>query len=127
MTAALLRWLGTAAVGLLCTLGAPVVSSCGPRGPAIEEPAMDSPKLTQPPDSCITDHDCDVVDDCCRCDEGGKRFAIRVDAIADFMVERQERCAGVKCLPMTSNDPSCRGDLVCGNFGRCRLVPPRQF
>ena len=134
MRAPSLRWLGTAALGLLCTwgtLGALAVSgaaSCGPRGPAIEEPSTDeTPQLAQPPDSCINEHDCDVVDACCRCDEGGKRFAIRVDAIADFMVERQQRCAGVKCLPMTSNDPSCRGELVCGNFGRCRLVPPHQF
>lgn len=131
MTAAMLRWLGTAAVSLLCTLGtlgALAASGCGSRGPAIEEPVMDeTPRLAQPPDSCISPHDCDVVDACCRCDEGGKQFAIRVDAIADFMVERQQRCAGVKCVQMTSNDPSCKGELVCGNFGRCRLVPPHQF
>lgn len=125
-----IRWLGAAAVAL-CTLGALTASgsiACGSRGPAVEEPAMeDNHQLPQPPDSCISEHDCDVVDACCRCDEGGKRIAIRVDAIADFMVERQQRCAGVRCTPMTSNDPSCRGDLVCGNFGRCRLVPPHQF
>lgn len=130
MRAATIRWLGAAALGLLCTLGTLAASGsigCGSRGPAIEEPSMeDNHQLPQPPDSCITEHDCDVVDACCRCDEGGKRFAIRVDAIADFMVERQQRCAGVRCLPMTSNDPSCRGELVCGNFGRCRLVPPHQ-
>ena len=127
----MIRWLGAAALGL-CTLAALAASgaaSCGSRGPAVEEPESvtdDSHRLPPPPDNCITDHDCDVVDDCCRCDEGGKRFAIRVDAIADFMVERQQRCAGVRCLPMTSNDPSCTGELVCGNFGRCRLVPPHQ-
>jgi hypothetical protein len=127
----MIRWLGAAALGL-CTLGALAASGaagCGPRGPAVEEPEPvtdDSHRLPQPSDSCITDHDCDVVDACCRCDEGGKRLAIRVDAVADFMVERQQRCAGVRCLPMTSNDPSCTGELHCGNFGRCRLVPPHQ-
>jgi hypothetical protein len=124
MTAAAFRWLGTVAL----SLGALAASGCGSRGPAIEEPSMeDSHQLPQPPDSCISLHDCDVVDACCRCDEGGKRLAIRADAIADFMVERQQRCAGVTCLLMTSNDPSCKADLVCGNFGRCRLVPPHQF
>jgi hypothetical protein len=134
MRAPSFRWLGTAALGLLCTLGTlgalavSAAAGCGSRGPAVEEPVMDeTPRLAQPPDSCISEHDCDVVDACCRCDEGGKRFAIRVDAIADFMVERQQRCAGVKCLPLTSNDPSCKGELVCGNYGRCRLVPRHQF
>jgi hypothetical protein len=132
MTGAPIRWLATAALALgLSTLGVLAASGaagCGSHGPAVEEPVMeDSHVLPQPPDSCISIHDCDVVDACCRCDEGGKRLAIRVDAIADFMVERQKRCAGVTCLQMTSNDPSCRGELVCGNFGRCRLVPPHQF
>jgi hypothetical protein len=130
MTAVTTRWLGAAALGLctLGTLGALAGVGCGSRGPAIEEPVMDDGhQLPQPPDSCISNHDCDVVDACCRCDQGGKRFAIRTDAIADFMVERQKVCAGVNCLPMTSNDPSCTADLVCGNFGRCRLVPPHQF
>jgi len=122
----MIRWLPAAALGL-AALAASGAAGCGERAPAVEEPAMDDHRLPQPPDSCITDHDCDVVDACCRCDEGGKRLAIRVDAIADFMVERQQRCAGVRCLPMTSNDPSCTGELVCGNFGRCRLVPPHQF
>jgi hypothetical protein len=124
MTMASIRWLGAAALALgLSALAAP---GCGSRGPAIEEPSMEDHVLPQPPDSCITNHDCDVVDACCRCDQGGKRLAIRVDAIADFMVERQQRCAGVTCVQMTSNDPSCRGELVCGNYGRCRLVPPHQ-
>ncbi len=43
------------------------------------------------------------------------------------MVERERVCAGVSCMPVTSNDPSCHGELVCGNFGRCRLVPPHVF
>lgn len=135
MRAASIRWLGTAALGLcaLGTLGALAASGatgCGGSrpGPAIEEPVVEDPhRLPQPPDACITDHDCDVVDACCRCDEGGKRIAIRVDAVADFMVERGRACAGVTCMPMTSNDPSCTAELVCGNFGRCRLVPPHQF
>jgi hypothetical protein len=103
-------------------------AGCGSRGPAIEEPvAEDTHQLPPAPDSCITNFDCDVVDACCRCDQGGKRIAIRKDSVAEFMVEREQRCAGVNCLPVTSNDPSCRGELVCGNFGRCRLVPPRPF
>lgn len=124
----MIRWLGAAALGLCTpgTLSALAAAGCGERSPAVEEPVMDDHRLPQPPDNCISDHDCDVVDACCRCDEGGKRIAIRADAIADFMVERQQRCAGVRCLPMTSNDPSCTGELVCGNFGRCRLIPPHQ-
>ncbi|HEX3766658.1 MAG TPA: hypothetical protein VHW23_48520 [Kofleriaceae bacterium] len=109
-------------------LTAAAAFGCGSRAPVIEEPDMnDTYVLPQPPDSCITNYDCDVVDACCRCDQGGKQFAIRKDAIADFMVERDQRCAGVHCIQATSIDPSCNGDLVCGNFGRCRLVPPHIF
>jgi hypothetical protein len=66
-----------------------------------------TPQLPQPPDSCINHVDCDVVDACCRGDAGGKRIAIRKDAVADFMVEREQRCAGVMCAQVTSIDPSC--------------------
>jgi hypothetical protein len=126
-TAAPAGWLAAAALAL-GALAASGAAGCGSRQPGLEEPvAEDIHQLPQPPDSCINDHDCDVVDACCRCDQGGKRFAIRTDAIADFMVERKQRCAGVTCLQATSIDPSCRAELVCGNFGRCRLVPPRQF
>jgi hypothetical protein len=119
------------AASLLALVGAVAAPGCGSRGPgpAIEEPSMEdtSHQLPQPPDSCVNVHDCDTVDACCRCDEGGKRLAIRADAVADFMVERQARCAGVQCVQMTSNDLSCKGELVCGNYGRCRFVPPHQF
>jgi hypothetical protein len=86
MTAAPVRWLGAAAVGL-CALGAGGVLgaavACGSRGPAIEEPvAEDTHPLPPAPDSCITHFDCDVVDACCRCDQGGKRIAIRKDSVA---------------------------------------------
>jgi len=120
-------WLAAAALAgvVLATTSA---IGCGSRAPALEEPVMDDPyTLPQPPDSCVSKYDCDVVDACCRCDQGGKRFAIRTDAIADFMVEREQRCAGAHCIEATSIDPSCTADLVCGNFGRCRLVPHHVF
>jgi hypothetical protein len=135
MTVASTRWLCAAALGLsmqgmpgmLGALAGVGVIACGSRGPVLEEPAEDTHQLPPAPDTCVTGFDCDVVDACCRCDQGGKRIAIRKDAIAEFMVEREQRCAGVNCPLATSNDPSCRAELVCGNYGRCRLVPVRPF
>ncbi len=70
MTAASIRWIGTAALGL-CTPATLV--GCGSRGPVVEEPvAEDDHRLPPAPDSCMNHHDCDVVDACCRCDQGGK-------------------------------------------------------
>jgi hypothetical protein len=111
-------WLVAAALALGTP---PVLSALGCGGS--QSMADSTPRMPPPPDSCITDFDCDVVDDCCRCDSGGRQIAIRKDAVADFMVERDQRCAGAMCPLMTSNDASCNADLKCGSYGRCRLIP----
>jgi hypothetical protein len=98
-----------------------VLGSFGPLGcGGMTEP---QPTMRQPPASCMTDHDCDAVPDCCGCDGGGKRFAIRADAVAEYMVARQDHCGAVQCPQTTGIHPSCNAELHCGSYGECRLVP----
>jgi hypothetical protein len=112
-----LAWL---AAGLACVaLG--VLGALGPFGCGSMTEA--APTMRQPPADCMTDHDCDVVPDCCGCNGAGRRFAIRRDAVPEYMVARQEHCGNVQCPLAMSIDSSCNAELHCGSYGACRLVP----
>jgi hypothetical protein len=114
------RWPAVAVVAVVATLlGGALGTGCG----GSRTQTSDGPALPRVDDSCMSDNDCDVADTCCTCDEGGKRIAMRRDALAEFMGAREERCGGVTCAQMISIDPSCRASVRCGNFGRCQLVP----
>jgi hypothetical protein len=89
---------------------------CGSSSHAPDRPGQ----AAHPDDSCINDHDCTFVDDCCNCNAGGRRIAIRVDALVDFTASQAQRCTDVVCTQMMSNDVSCRGPAICGNLGHCR-------
>ncbi|HMG56111.1 MAG TPA: hypothetical protein VK601_21580 [Kofleriaceae bacterium] len=101
---------------------AALAAGCGSAASAPEQPAP----ITRPDDSCSTGDDCDLVDACCGCSAGGKRMAIRRDAVAGFVATHDQRCAGVMCAQMISTDPSCDAEAVCGNRGRCRVAPHMQ-
>ena len=96
--------------------GAPPASGSGPGSGSSGEIA----------DSCTTADDCELVDACCGCNAGGKKIAIRKDAVAGFTGSRDQRCGDVMCPQMISNDPSCDAEAICGSGNRCRVAPHAQ-
>ena len=90
-------------------------------------PPPDKPvPITEPATDCTTADDCDLVDACCGCNAGGKRLAIRKDAVTGFMASREQRCGDVVCTQMISTDPSCDAEAICGSRNRCRVAPHMQ-
>jgi hypothetical protein len=104
---------------VLALLG--VGSSCGGPTPP-DKPAPPG----EPGDSCTTADDCDLVEACCGCNTGGKKIAIRKDAVAAFEASRAKRCGGVMCPQFISHDPSCDAEAICGSRNRCRVAPHMQ-
>jgi hypothetical protein len=95
---------------------------CGPASPASTSPAPPG----EPGDSCTTADDCELVDACCGCSAGGRKIAIRKDAVAGFESTRAQRCGEVMCAQMISKDPSCDAEAICGSRNRCRVAPHMQ-
>jgi len=115
----------TPAVAALVGAGLAAVAALG-CGPATAPPP-DKPVLrADAADHCTTADDCDLVDACCGCNAGGKRIAIRKDAVAGFASARETRCAGQMCAQMISSDPSCDAEAICGSRNRCRVAPHMQ-
>lgn len=112
-----LAWLG--AIVVLGALGA---AGCGSKPSAPDKPAP----ITEPADNCTTSDDCDLVDACCGCNAGGKKIAIRKDAVAGFLASRGERCGDVMCAQVISTEPSCDAEAICGSRNRCRVAPHMQ-
>jgi len=104
------------------SLAALFAIGCGPAPAAPGKPAP----ITEPATNCTTADDCDLVDACCGCNAGGKKFAIRKDAVAGFLASREQRCGGVVCAQMISTDPSCDAEAICGSRNRCRVAPHMQ-
>jgi hypothetical protein len=116
MTARSVAWLGlfvAAAIGCSST-------SSTPGGP--DKPAP----VTQPADNCTSADDCELVDACCGCNTGGKKIAIRKDAVAAFQASAEQRCGGMMCPQFVSHDPSCDAEAICGSRGHCRIAPHMQ-
>ena len=93
---------------------------CGAKPP--DKPAP----VTEPADNCTTSDECELVDACCGCNAGGRKLAIRKDAVAGFVASYQERCRGQMCPQMISQHPSCDAEAICGNRNRCRVAPHMQ-
>ncbi|HEU4731945.1 MAG TPA: hypothetical protein VFT22_28815 [Kofleriaceae bacterium] len=114
------RFAALAALAVLATLAG---AACGSRSaPAPDRPAT----TTEPDDRCHAADDCELVDACCGCNAGGKRIAIRKDAVAAFEASREQRCADVVCAQVISTDPSCDAEAICGSRNRCRVAPHVQ-
>jgi hypothetical protein len=115
----------TRLAAVLVVLVALVAPGCGGKPAAPGSPAGPA-AITEPPTSCTTADDCDLVDACCGCSAGGKKLAIRKDAVAAFMASRDQRCGDVMCAQMISTDPSCDAEAICGSRNRCRVAPHMQ-
>jgi hypothetical protein len=101
---------------------AAVIAGCGGTAAAPDKPAP----VSELADNCTTSEDCDLVDACCGCNAGGRKIAIRKDAVAAFNASRDQRCGGQLCAQVISQDPSCDAEAVCGNRNRCRVAPHMQ-
>jgi len=108
-------------LGALPALGPLAAGGCGGPAPP-DKPAPPG----EPGDSCTTADDCDLVEACCGCNTGGKKIAIRKDAVAAFEASRARRCGGVMCPQFISHDPSCDAEAICGSRNRCRVAPHMQ-
>jgi len=89
--------------------------------PASPPTAPDPPVDTK---SCTADDDCALVDACCGCAQGGKRFAIRKDAVAAHEAQRAKQCAGEQCKRAEDSLPhsSCDAEAVCRD-NKCAVQP----
>jgi hypothetical protein len=94
--------------------------------PAGSAAASPPPPSAEPADRCTTADDCELVDACCGCNAGGKKLAIRKDAVAAFEASRAQRCGDVLCAQVMSEDPSCDAEAICGSRNRCRVAPHMQ-
>ena len=121
-----LRLAAIAALAALAVGGGAATVGCGgPPAAAPDKPAATS-AVTEPPDNCTTADDCELVDACCGCNAGGKKLAIRKDAVAAFEASREQRCGGLMCAQFISQDPSCDAEAICGSRNRCRVAPHMQ-
>ena len=77
-------------------------------------------------DNCAASEDCELVDACCGCNAGGRKIAIRKDAVAGFKASYSERCGDAMCPQFISHDPSCDAEAICGSRNRCRVAPHMQ-
>jgi hypothetical protein len=73
-------------------------------------------------DTCQVAEDCTLVDACCGCGAGGKKVAIRKDAVAEYDAGRQQRCGGNVCTTVMSTHSSCDAEAGCDN-GHCKVLP----
>jgi hypothetical protein len=96
-------------VAAACAKGTPTSPPGEPKG----EPAV----------SCTSSDECDLVDACCGCNSGGRKIAMRKDAIAGFEASRAQRCGGQMCAMHISTDASCDAEATCGGNGRCNVTP----
>jgi hypothetical protein len=102
------------------------IAGCGPTPPASAPVGDKVVPVTEPADNCTAADDCDLVEACCGCNAGGKKIAIRRDAIAGFAASREQRCSGQMCPQFISHDPSCDAEAICGSRNRCRVAPHMQ-
>ncbi|MGE0870269.1 MAG: hypothetical protein AB7P03_17015 [Kofleriaceae bacterium] len=72
--------------------------------------------------SCESADDCVLVEACCGCSGGGRRVAIRKDAVTDYDATRAKRCADSTCTMAISTHPSCDAEAICDQ-GHCRVAP----
>jgi hypothetical protein len=72
-------------------------------------------------DTCTTAEDCTLVEACCGCTAGGKRVAIRKDAVAEYDSTRRERCGDTTCPQVISTHSSCKAEATC-DAGHCKVL-----
>jgi hypothetical protein len=92
-----------------------LLAACG--HPPSKPPDTAAPRDTK---ACATDDDCTLVEACCGCARGGKRIALRKDAVAAHEARRAEVCAGSTCKDAELPHSSCDAEAVC-RAGQCQV------
>jgi hypothetical protein len=72
--------------------------------------------------ACTKDEDCQLVDQCCDCNNGGGRIAIRADQLGHYRDQHAKECGGMVCTAQISTDASCNAEAACHD-GRCTVQP----
>ena len=94
--------------------------ACGNSKPA-PTPGTKPPINAADRESCKAADECTLVEACCGCSAGGKKVAIRKDAVADYDAGRQQRCGSTVCTTVMSDHPSCTAEATC-DAGRCKVM-----
>jgi hypothetical protein len=100
-----------------------VLAACASKGGPTSPPGSPPPRDGEPAVNCTASDDCDLVDACCGCNAGGRKIALRKDAVAAFTASREQRCAGQMCAQHISTDASCDAEATCGGNNRCNVTP----
>ncbi len=105
---------------------AAAVVACGAKATPPSDPggagSGSAPPYAADRSACTTAGECTLVEACCGCNAGGRRVAIRKDAVADYDVTRDQRCHDTTCAQMISQDASCDAEAGCEG-GRCVVLP----
>lgn len=103
------------------------LAACGSSKPTGGTGAPSGPPPTKSElDSCKVDADCTLAEACCGCSAGGRRVAIRADALTDYETSRPQRCSSDVCAQVMSTHLSCDAEAVCGQNGHCKASPHLQ-
>lgn len=103
---------------LLCAV---VLAACGNSKPGTTS-SNKPPINAADRNDCTVAEDCTLVEACCGCAAGGKRVAIRKDAVAEYDASRPQRCGDQVCTAMMSTHSSCNAEATC-EAGRCKVLP----
>lgn len=109
---------------LLALVLVPVLQACGnnaaaPTGPT---PGSGSAPIAAERAACTTADDCTLVEACCGCNAGGRRVAIRKDAVTEYDATRAQRCGDSMCAQVISDHSSCNAEAGCEG-GQCVVLP----
>jgi len=107
----------TAALSILLVLAIACGSKSAPTGGGGSKPAPNAADR----DTCATAEDCTLVDACCGCNAGGKKVAIRKDAVAEYDATRAQRCGDSTCPQVISTHSSCNAEATC-EAGHCKVM-----
>jgi hypothetical protein len=110
---------------LLVLVTAVVACSQPPKPPASGGGGGSAPAPSGDRDSCTSADDCTLVDQCCGCNAGGGKLAIRKDHAGAFEAQRHKECGDMVCPAVISNDPSCMAVAICSG-GTCTVAPHVQ-
>ncbi|MEO8706728.1 MAG: hypothetical protein ABI867_42270, partial [Kofleriaceae bacterium] len=91
---------------MMRALAVVVLVGCGQQATPGKPPPAD-------PKSCTVAEDCTLVEACCGCNAGGRRVAIRKDAVAEYDATRPKRCGDSACTTVMSTHSSCNAEATC--------------
>ena len=98
-----------------------LLACCGSAAPAPTSNTTKPPPNAADRDTCAVAEDCTLIETCCGCSAGGKRLAIRKDAVADYDATRPKRCGDTVCTAVMSDHPSCNAEATC-EAGHCKVM-----